>query len=173
MARGDLGTSKAQEKDGCIARMLLDVIDQLEQAALRPVEIFENDDQRTGSSELLEETAHRPVNLFGRSAPLVGSQDLRKSARYEPATFGIAKKPLNLGMHRVIIVIGFDAGRLLNHLLDGPERDPFSIRQTAARKHPRAAFDAACELPRDPRLADSGIAQEHEEPALSGTNGIL
>jgi class 3 adenylate cyclase len=57
--------------------------------------------------------------------------------------------------------------RLLDHLGERPERDPLAVGEAAPLKHCRLLREAGHELVDEPRLADSGHADDRDEAAAS------
>jgi hypothetical protein len=63
-----LGPSHAEEEDRRAAREVGDVLDQLEERSLSPLDVVEDDDLRPLRGTLFEETAERELCLGGRAA---------------------------------------------------------------------------------------------------------
>ena len=69
-----LGPGQAQQEHRCVARPVGDVLDQIQERGLGPVDIVEDDDQRRAASDVLEEPPDRPQRLVGRAGH-VGEPD--------------------------------------------------------------------------------------------------
>ena len=74
LAAGPLGPSVEQlrscdgaQQDGCFARPIRDVVDEVEERGFRPVKIVQHHDQRLAGGDRLEELADAPEDLLGRN----------------------------------------------------------------------------------------------------------
>ena len=61
----DVGSREAEEQDRRAAREAEDVLEQVEQRGLRPVDVVHRDDERSRHRKRLEEPAERPGGLLG------------------------------------------------------------------------------------------------------------
>ena len=73
----EVRTREAEEQDRRATREAEDVLEQVEQRGLRPVDVVHRDDERSRDGERLEEPAERPGGLLGR-ARLVARADRAK-----------------------------------------------------------------------------------------------
>ena len=69
-----LGPCDADEEQRCVVRPLGDVVDEVEKRRLAPVDVVEDEDERTTACQRLEERAHRP-EAFVRAAHVIGEAD--------------------------------------------------------------------------------------------------
>ena len=149
-----LRPSETEQEDRGRPREVGDMLDQIEESRLRPVDVVEHDHDRCGGGRALEQLAQRPGNLLGgRDGGLVAEQhfDRRGGRRIEVELSG--------------------GWQLLQHLDHRPVRDPFPVRQAASAHHARAA-DRADELGGQARLADAGRPEESEQLARAVRLGL-
>ncbi len=147
------------------------VVDEVQQPLVRPVQIFEERYQRPLLGEPLEQS---PPSGEGLAAPVVTHRhDVTAEAEQHtevPAhplrlagfdeDVGHHRRQLRLG--RVGVVRLQDAGLRLDHLGQRPEADAFAIRQRAAlppRDQFRLTVDGPGQLVQQPGLAHPGHAQ--------------
>ncbi len=65
-----VGTGEAEEQDWCAAREAGDVLEEVEQRRLRPVDVVDRDDERPPAGERLEQAPERPRRLVRRARVL-------------------------------------------------------------------------------------------------------
>ena len=139
-------TRHAEEKDGSAAREIGDVLDQLEEGLLAPLDVVEDAEQRFLCGFRFEELPESPRDLVGCRRPVSLSQH------------GLERLPGG----------GLDEGvrvrDLLDDLDDRPVGDPVAVGETPAA-HDRRPVDRRQELRDQPRLPDAGRAQDGEEIA--------
>ena len=99
----------AEDEDRCAAREVGDVVDEVEERLLAPLDVVEEDDERPLSGNLLELRTHRPEELVRRSCL--------------PRRLGRASRPR--------------AARVLQDRDDRPERDPLAVVEARARRRRR------------------------------------
>ncbi len=133
-----LRAGHAEQQDRGAAREQRDVLDQVEERLLAPLDVVEHDDERR---LLLEQLPERPGDLLRRRPRLRLPQqraDRRRGGR-----------------------IGRQRAELLHHLDDRPVGDPDPVREAAAADDPR--LDRAERLRRQPRLAETRIADDRDQ----------
>ena len=59
-----LGSRDAEQQDRSVARVVRQVVDEVEEGRLRPLEVVEDDDERTRLRQRLEELPHGPERLL-------------------------------------------------------------------------------------------------------------
>ena len=59
-----LGSRHAEQEDRSVARVVREVVDEVDEGRLRPLEVVEDDDERARLRERLEELAHGPERLL-------------------------------------------------------------------------------------------------------------
>ena len=141
----ELSARGADEENRRLCRFQ-DVLDELEERRLRPVDVVEHDDERSFGGERFEELARAPEKL------LHGKRDGREPDRRLDALDDIvvSRKPAQLrmrGLHRVALGDGSD---LAHRFRERPERDAVAIRKAPATEHRRAVVERADELVHEP-----------------------
>jgi hypothetical protein len=116
----------AEEQDGGVSRPLRHVLDQLEQVGLGPVQVVEDDDQRTLVGEALEQPSHPPVPLLRRRRRLGQADHLGDALGRSPVR--VVLEGRGDLRHRLLERVLFgDAGGLLDDLEHRPEGDPLAV----------------------------------------------
>ena len=152
---------EADDQQRALAHPLRQVVDQLEQRLLGPVDVLEDEHERLHVGELVDELACGPGDL--RLAAL--ALDRLHHARGEPEQLGdrlvaaALDQLLARGLHRVVVR---DAGGGLDHLGERPVGDALAVRQRAAGED-RDALGAGEELAQQPALPDAGLAVDGED----------
>jgi len=151
------------------------MVDEVEQCLVRPVQVLDDDDQRALLGELLEEATpggKRLVASVSADVLLDGQSHERSQVRPYPGIVGGCLQ-LFLGLERRI---GLEDARLcLDDLAQCPEGDSVPVRETAALPpgdELGISLDGLEELEDQPRLADSGDADERNQlrqPLLPST----
>ena len=156
-----LGPREADDQQGCVLDPLGEVLDQLEQRLLGPVNVLEDEDQRLCIGQLRRPLAGGPGDLF--LAPLGLDPLEHADGEREQVGDGVvaaAGAQLRDGLLDGIVVR--DPGSHFDHLRDRPVRDAFTVRERAATED-RGALDAGDELPRQPALADPRLRVDREQ----------
>ena len=157
----ELRPREADDQQGCVLDALGEVLDQLEQRVLGPVDVFEHEDQRLGIGQLGGPFVRRPGDLL---LAALGFDPL-EHAHGEGEQVGhrvVTATGAELGHGFVDRVVVRDPGRDLDHLCEGPVRDALAVRERAAGENCRA-FHAVRELTREAALADARLAVDREE----------
>ena len=125
----------AEEQDRCVAREVGDVLDQVEERRLAPVDVVEDDDERPLARSRLEQLAERPGDLLaGRR------RTSRSPSRPRIAVAATARPPSSR--------VGRDLRQLLDDLDDRPVGDALAVGQAAAAQRRARRRRAAEELGR-------------------------
>ncbi len=141
-----------------------EVPDQIEQRRLGPVDVVEEDDDRSVGGKQLEEAADAPEQLGqlerGRAEP-----DRRGDGRQH--RIGVITEQRGDAPDRQLgrIVVA-DPGGLAHDLGDRPERDAVPVREASSPEDPRARHHRPDELPRQAGLADARLADDGHHPAF-------
>jgi hypothetical protein len=144
----EVGPSDTEQEQGRVLGERRDVVDQVEQRRLGPVNVVEDDDQRLRARECLEELPKAPRDLLGRGGRLGGS-DRRGNTR--GGDLGVTA----VSEHASHVV------HLRDDLGERPVRDAFPVGEAAADEDAR--LRALDQLAREPRLADPGRPHDRRE----------
>src|SRR5262249_19156314 len=137
---------------------------------IRPVQVFEDEHERSLVGEALEEAAPGRECLLPpvASAPRIGCEtDERPQMGFDPTVVdGLPQLA-----RRLLLGLAFEDPRVrLHHFAKRPERDAVAIRQAAPvapKRDLSLLLDVAVELEDEPALADPWDAHERHE--LRGT----
>ncbi len=172
----ELRTGQGQDVQRDRSAPLEQVIDEVERAGIRPVEILEDQDYRGGGGEALEKGSPGAEELLGTRACL--DTEERQQRRLDPSALRLIRDVLgdhrgDLGSGRSLVVSLGEAGPTADHLAEGPERDPLAIRRRAAAMPPGQSDDPVqvlLEFPGEATLADPADPGDADEPspALAG-----
>jgi hypothetical protein len=139
------------------------VLDKVEHRRLRPVDVLDDDDERSDGRHGLEQLAHPPKRLFDREL-LRGEADCGSGA---PRDGVVLRESTDLRARHVGRILFEDARRLPDDLQDGPEGDAAPVREAAAPDHCGRPVDLRHELLGQTRLAHSRTAENRREPATA------
>ena len=158
-----LGAGEADEQDGPTSAGAAEVLDEVEQRGLRPVNVVDQENERAPLGERLEEASERPGDL-----PAVPD-------RLEPdrrRTLGSASRPPVLaeqGPHLARASLGRVASSISAAVLtisrDRPERDPLAVGKAAAGEHGGARRRAGRAARRPGATCRPRLAEDRDEPA--------
>ena len=137
---------------------LAEVLDEIEQRRLRPVDVVERDDQRPLPRDRLEQAANRPERLARRGRSFCPADDLGDTLRDLLRVFRAGEQRRDPRHRR------FGCG-LLDDLGDREIRGAGAVRHTTADEDARLALGRLDELAREPRLADSRFAEDGDDAA--------
>ena len=154
----ELGAGHADDEQRRVADPVDDVLDQVEQRRLRPVDVVEDDDERLLARQLLEQPAHGPERLLGRAARAVPAED-RGHALGDDRGVRASDRRLDPGSHVIL------AERLGDDLGDRAEGDPLAVREAGPAEDARPVADLGRPLREQARLAHPGRAEDREEMA--------
>ena len=155
-----------------VPRPVEQVVDEVQQRRVRPLEIFEDEHRRALLCEPLEEEAPGGEEVFtvGRDAFLepeqLGEPRLDPGALLGVGEVLLERLPELAGRRLGILLLG-DSGPHAHHLGERPVRDAVAVGETAAAMPVDVAHqpvDVALELRREPRLADPGDPENRDEP---------
>ena len=150
-ALAELRPRDAEQQDRCARGEERDVLDQVEERLLAPLDVVEDDDQRPLRRSLLQRLAERPGDLLRRRRRLALAEQ-------------------RADRHRGGLVRGQHV-ELLQHLDHRPVRDPLAVGEAAAADDRR--LDRSQNLRGQPGLADAGIADDRDQlAALLGPHAL-
>ncbi len=158
----ELPPGRADDEKGRVA-VRHDVLDELEQGRLGPVDVVEDEDERPVRSELLEELAGGPRQVLHRER-LLREPDRRLHARNH---VGVADERAELPARLLGGVFLDDRRGLAHRLSERPERDPVAVREAPAADDGGLVRGRSHELLDESRLADTCLADHGHETAAS------
>ncbi len=147
---GQIRSRQAADEDRRVAAPAGQVLDEVEEGGLGPLDVVEHDDEGTLLRERLEQPAHGPVELVGARAWLGAADGLEDAP--------VRDLPVGLARERAVEV------DVAHDLDEGPVGDPVPVRETAALEHLRFS-GGRDQLGRKPGLADAGLADDRDDPA--------
>ena len=137
------------------------VLDQVEQRLLGPVDVLEEEDERLHVGNRLHDLARRPRDLL--RAALAFERLHHPGRERQDIRDRLLRAALAELLERLVerVVVG-DAGRRLDHLRERPVGHALAVGQGAPDEAARA-LEPVEELPRETALADAGLAEDREE----------
>jgi hypothetical protein len=172
LALEQLGPSGAEEEERNRRAPVEQVLEELEERVVGPVQVLDDEHARSPGRELLEEPAPRGERLLTTCRHAVGlGGDERGEPRLEP------RRLVLVGEHRRDrvgelsprdrrVVRLEDAGLRLHDLAQSPERDALAVGQAPAvppRDDVGAVVERAAKLGHETALADPGLAGDRHE----------
>ena len=160
------GRACARTRIGASRDHSADVLHQIEERRLGPLEIVEEQQERSIGSEDLQEPPERPERLLDRRLAS------RRGRRGTPTRSAIRSDrspgPITASSFRCAssgVVQDRESRRLAHQLDDRPERDALPVGEAPAAEDGRVRIDLRCELLDQPRLPGTGRSQDREEMA--------
>ncbi len=169
----------AEHEQGDSGRPLDELVDEVEQAVVGPVQILEDEHERMLLGEALEVGSPSGERLALLIAALVLAADQWQERLHHPGAFCVVdtREALpQLPARDVEGVVLLNPGLRLHHLSDRPEAHALAVRERASLTPPdevRCLADALEELGDEPRLADPGHPDERDELRLERFTGPL
>ena len=173
-----LRPGQRDDEDRDVAAPLEQVVDEVEQARVGPVEVLEDEDDRAVVGDALEERPPRREQLLASAGGRIADAEQGEERRLDPAgssSSGTKRstvaRDLRAGGR---LVVGLEqAGPRADHLAERPERDALAVGRRAALVPVDGlddAVDVLQELPGEAALADAGRPGDRHEPraALAG-----
>ena len=127
------------------------------------MEVLERDEQRPALRDPLEQASYGPENLGARRPRVGRGRDRLKAFEHDGPVVGSVQDGRG----------SLDSAQVGDHLLERPERDTAPVRQAAARGDVGDALQLDRELAGDPRLSDSGRAQDRDDAAPARLEGVV
>jgi hypothetical protein len=135
-----------------------DVLEEVEEGRLGPVQIFEHDDERALMRERLQQPSHRPVRLVHRPQSFRGADGTGDEVGDEIAGL-VFTEQLRDNRPRLFL------RHLLHDLDQWPVGDALAVGQTPSDQHARLLADGPDSFAQQARLADPGLAEHGHELA--------
>ena len=165
---------RGDHEQGNVGRRVEQVVEELKQPCVRPVQILDHHDEGPSSAHRLDDASPggEKLGLVGTWSLSIAQPEQRRQPCPEPlALRALADECLQRGVQLGYHVHGRvglkNAGLGLDDLPQGPERDAVPIRQAATltpRHELLAVVDEAPELLNQPALADSGLTEQSHQP---------
>jgi hypothetical protein len=178
---GDLRPREDEHEDRQVGRPLDEVVDEVEQPAVGPLDVLEDHDHRPGRGNALEEQppSREQVRAVGGGA-LLEPEQVREARLEEPALALVGHIALDgvaqLGARaRAVLVLG-DPRAGADHLGQRPIADALAVGQTAALVPAELlleAVDVLVVLPQQPRLARAGVADDGHQARRAARDALL
>jgi hypothetical protein len=156
-----LWPGEAHDQDGSGVDAVGQVLDEVEQRLLRPVQVLEAQDERLRLRQVDRPLVRGPGDLLAAAGPGHRVEHTRGEA--EQVRHGVARAGFPELLERLFRrVVRRDAGGALNHLGERPVRQALPEGKRAPREH-RGALEPGEELAREPALAHPRVAEDGDE----------
>ena len=170
----ELGPRRRDDEQRDVRQPVDELVEEVEEALVRPVDVLDDDDERTLLGETLEEAAPGGEGLVSAIASqlcVAGEAEEREEMRLDARLVARAgERVLDdlVDLRRDVLrrVLLQNARLRLDDLAERPERDPVTVGKAASLApgdELRVGIDDAIEFVDEPALADSGDADEREE----------
>ena len=151
-----LGAGEAEEEDRRVPRPIGDMVDEIEERRLGPMEILEDDDQWTLARERLEQLPHRPEGLLRRPS-CRGPTDRGVDPRGDRVGLAVVAEERDERQGRIVCC------EVLDDLAERPERDALAVRKASSGDDPGASCEHRAQLRRESRLPNPRRSEDREE----------
>ncbi len=167
----ELWSRGAEHEERYLGGAVEHLLEERDQPLVRPVEVLDHEDERTGLRHRLQEGAPRPERLPPVEALVAAEPDERAERAEEPAPVArVLDDPLDglaqLPAGRLGVVGLQDPGLRLHDLADRPERDALPVGEAPAlapRHELRPVVHPPPELRDEPGLPHAGLAGDGHE----------
>ena len=156
-----LGPSDRDDQQRPGAELPRDVLEQVEQLLLGPVDVLEHEHERLHLGELLCPPPGRPAQLLAGAVAVGGAADAERDGEQLGDRLALATGAQLLDGVVGRIVVG-DSGRHLHHRREREVGDPLAVRQRAPEQN-RRTLAALRELAHEAGLADARLAEDSDE----------
>ena len=157
-----------------VGHPLDELVEEVEERLVGPVDVLDDQDERTLLGERLEEAppgGERLVAAVAADLLLAAEAEERQQVRLDAGLVAgpgerVLDRPADLRCDVGRCVLLDDARLRLHDLAERPQRDPVSVGETATLApgdELRVGVDDALELEDEPALADAGDADERQE----------
>jgi hypothetical protein len=168
----ELGPSRAQEEERGRDAPVEEVLEELQQGLVRPVEVLDDEDRRSACGQGLEEaTPGGERLLLRRSRAVARRPDEGSEARLEPRPLGVvleerSDRVAELGRGNLAVVRLEDPRLRLHDLPERPEGDALAVGEAAPvppGDELRPIVEGASELSDEAALPNAGLANDRDE----------
>jgi len=157
-----LGPGDGDEQDRGLVAALAELLDQVEEGRLGPVEVVEHHNERALGGQGLQQAAGRPGGLLDRGRVGLQPDQLPDPLGHQvPVGVAPVDQGGQLGPGRRRRVLQPDPGRLADHLGQRPEGAAVAVGQAAAEQQGRLALQPGGQVddvPDHQRAAHPGVA---------------
>ena len=175
----ELGAGQGHDEDRVGARPRRDVIDEVEQRRVGPLEVLEDQEHRRPVGDALEEPAPGREELVPFERDVRARIEQGRQPRLDPATLGLVRheldeRPLQLPAGHLALGALADPGPSADHLGKRGERDAVAVGRgppDVERKAVGQGVEVALELPDEAALAHAGDADHRHDPAAPSGHG--
>ena len=123
----DLHPRRADDKQRCVTQPVSDRLEQVEQGGLGPMDVLDDQDDRSLGRHPLEEPADRPRRFTLRERRVGDPEDLRQGVDDALPVLGLRQARDKFATHRRGIVAIEDPGDVPHDLRDRPVRDGVAV----------------------------------------------
>ena len=177
----ELRPRERQHEDRPVARPLHQILDEIEQRAVGPVDVLEHHDRRSLIGDPLEEDpAGREQVLLVADATLLEPEQVTEARPDEPALVRVGDVPLDrlreLGRCGRRLLVLEDPGPSADHLGERPERNALAVREAPSLVPPDVGdqpVDVFLQLPDQPGLPDPGDPLHGDQVDLPVLGGVV
>ncbi len=167
-----LRPGERDHQDRVADRPLQEVVDELDEAGVGPLEILEDENGRALERDALEERPPGVEELGAAARRSVADAEQREERRRQASPLPLVVDVLREGRVDTLVrpcrVVALEqAGAPPDHLAKRPERHTLAERGRAALVPVDGlghAVDVLEELPGEPALADAGLARDRQQP---------
>ena len=155
--------SRRREQEQRAVDMAHDRGEEVEEVLLGPVHVFDQEDRRSLTDELVEELEPRVVQALAHDQRMEILRDREPERQTEERT---PPEPLRDDLRRVALE---DLELLAQHLRERPVRYPLAVREASAGPAQGLGglrAEPLPQLPHESRLADPRVAEDRHEPRL-------
>ena len=170
----ELGPRRRDDEQRYVGHPVDELVEEVEEALVGPVDVLDDDDERALLGETLEEAApggERLVPAIASQLRFAGEAEEREEMCLDPRLVaGSGERVLHglVDLRRDLLgrVLLEDASLRLDDLAERPQRDPVAVGEAATLApgdELRVGVDDSMELVDEAALADAGDADQREE----------
>ena len=145
-------------------REFQELLDEVEECLLCPMQVIDHDDERAVARQGLEEAPSRPRDLAGGTAPALESERLDEERSHGLGVVRAREKCLDPPARDRGRLLVANPRRLTHDLPERPVRDPLAVGKAPPREDACLGLDRGQELEGQTRLADPRLPEDGHEP---------
>ena len=161
----ELGAREAEQEHRRAAEPVGEVLEQVEERRLAPLDVVEHGHERALRAEVLEQLADPPEGLLDGGAPGVDAEERHEPLGDERGVAVGAEELGDLAPRQLGPVALADPGGVHEGRRDRPERDALAVREAAPLDDGRLVAEPGRELVAEARLARTGRAEHGDDLA--------